>query len=187
MARIGVLGQVVLGAAVVLLAAAPAAPQIQPRPALRFTPRLEPVAETKLLMEGLNQANFRGLERLLKERPANMETWTFARGQALLIAETGNLLLIRPPRNPGETAWMERATELRDTASALARATAARDYEGSRAGLSQVAESCNRCHQAFRVPVRIAPFADGTERKVGAPLPGGVAEGAQLDEGRGRD
>src|SRR5438105_15939040 len=67
----------------------------------RFVPRFEALAETKLLMEGLNQSNYRSLEKLLKEKPADADTWTFARGQALLIAETGNLLLLRPPRNQG--------------------------------------------------------------------------------------
>jgi hypothetical protein len=35
---------------------------------------LEPVAETRLLMEGLNAANFKGLNRLLREKPADAET-----------------------------------------------------------------------------------------------------------------
>jgi hypothetical protein len=112
-------------------------------------------------MEGLAQSNFQGLERLLREKPADLETWTFARGQALLIAETGNLLMIRPPRNPGQTAWLERATDLRSAAARLARSISRRDYEQSRAGLGEVANACNRCHQAFRVQVRIAPFAEG--------------------------
>src|SRR4051812_28081921 len=87
---------------------AEAAPQRLPAPdreparapaAPKFVPRFEAVAETRLLMEGLAHANYQGLERLLKEKPADADTWGFARGQALLIAETGNLLLLRPPRN----------------------------------------------------------------------------------------
>jgi hypothetical protein len=155
-----------------LLPAGPAIPQAPPRPA----PRLEAVAETRLLMEGLNQANFRGLEKLLWQKPTEAEAWTFARGQALLIAETGNLLMLRPPRNPGEAVWLERATELRESAAVLARVVAARDFETSRAALVRVADACNRCHQTFRVPTRIVPFADGPERKVALPaqdlLPG---------------
>ena len=89
-------------------------------------PRLEPIAETRLLMEGLAQSNFQGLERLLRDKPADVETWTFARGQALLIAETGNLLMLRPPRNTGQTAWLERANELRSAAARLARTLARR-------------------------------------------------------------
>ena len=131
----------------------------------RIVPRLEPIAETKLLMEGLNQSNFKGLEKILRQKPADTETWAFARGQALLIAETGNLLMLRPPKNPSEQAWMERAMDLRSSAAQLARAAADRDLERSRSGLIEVGNACNRCHQAFRVPVKITPFADPTERR----------------------
>jgi hypothetical protein len=156
----------VLAAACVSLGVAPQASSKdppRPAPAPRPAPRLEPVAETRLLMEGLNQANFRGLEKLLKKEPADADAWVFARGQALLIAETGNLLLIRPPKNPGEPAWMEHASELRETASKLARTIAKHDYEGSRAGLAEVANSCNHCHKTFRTPVKIEPFAQSGE------------------------
>jgi hypothetical protein len=110
-------------------------------------------------MEGLNQANYRGLERLLKDKPGDVEAWTFARGQALLIAETGNLLMLRPPKR-GQDAWMEQAAELREAASALARAAARRDYERSRNAFRDLAGTCNRCHQSFRVNVRLEPFAN---------------------------
>lgn len=134
-----------------------------PRP-LPAGPKLEAVAETRLLMEGLNQANFRGLERLLKEKPAEADAWKFARGQALLIAETGNLLMLRPPKNEGQDSWMQRSTDLRAAAVALAQHAAARDFERSRAGLVSVADACNRCHQSFHVDVRIKPFVDKNDR-----------------------
>jgi hypothetical protein len=145
--------------AALVLTAQAAVPRAVPRGAPQFVPKLEPVAETKLLMEGLAHANFRGLERLLRQKPADAEAWTFARGQALLIAETANLLMLRPPRNKGEQLWMQRATELRSTAGQLARTLGNRDYERAREGLTTLANTCNRCHESFRVPVRIAPFA----------------------------
>jgi hypothetical protein len=89
-----------------------------------------------------------------------VEGWRFARGQALLIAETGNLLMLRPPRNPGEKPWMDRATDLRTTATQLARFLADRDYDKSRKGLTTLANSCNACHKGFRVKERIVPFAE---------------------------
>lgn len=127
--------------------------------------RLEAVAETKLVMEGVAQSNFRGLEKNLRQKPEDTETWTFVRGQALLLAETSNLLMIRPPRNPSEREWMERAMDLRDAATLLARAAADRDLERSRTGLQAVAQTCNRCHQTFRVPMRLTPFAEPGERR----------------------
>jgi cytochrome c556 len=145
-----------------LLVTNPAVPQAQ-RAKAPAKPKLEPVAETQLLMDGLNQANFRGLEKLLKEKPADAESWTYARGQALLIAETGNLLMLRPPRNRGQDAWMDRAADLRDSATTLARAAGRRDFERSRATLGELAKSCNRCHQTFRVRTRVTPFAGDKE------------------------
>ena len=79
--------------------------QQSPPVGTKVEPKLVPVAETRLLMEGLAHSNFRGLERILKQKPADDKAWTFARGQALLIAETGNLLMLRPPKNAGEAIW----------------------------------------------------------------------------------
>src|SRR6266536_438538 len=100
-------------AVVVALCWAAAASTQTPPPGPRVIPKLEPIAETRLLMEGLAHANFRGVERLLREKPADLQSWTFARGQALLLAETANLLMLRPPRNQGQAVWFERAMDLR--------------------------------------------------------------------------
>ena len=145
---------------VALAKPAPSAPPSPPK----ALPKLEAVAETKLLMEGLNLSNFHGLEKLLAEKPTEAEAWKFMRGQALLIAETGNLLLIRPPKNAGESAWMERATDMREAATALAKFAADRDYEKSRQGLVTLAGTCNRCHQTFRVPARMTPFEQPSDK-----------------------
>jgi hypothetical protein len=147
-----------------LLTVSPAVPQVAPRSG----PRLEAVAETRLLMEGLAASNFRGLEGHLKTKPADAETWTFVRGQALLIAETGNLLMLRPPRSQGQDAWMGRAAEVRAIATRLARDAAARDYQRCRNDLKDLAAGCNACHQTFRVPTRIVPFAEPPPRSVSA-------------------
>src|SRR5262249_47565483 len=104
------------------------------------------------------------------------DTWAFVRGQALLVAETGNLLMLRPPRNHGQDAWMEHGTELRESATALARSAAARDLERSRAGLKTVAAACNRCHTTFRVPQQIQPSA--------APMEGAGVRAGLLDNPR---
>ena len=154
---------------VVLLAWSPGAPTQQPgglprqpaaQPGPKVSPKLDPVAETRLLMEALAHANFRGIERLLREKPAEAQAWTFIRGQALLIAETGNLLMLRPPRSQGQAVWFERSMELRKVAADLARVAAAQNFAQSRAGFVNLANSCNRCHQTFRVPVEITPFAE---------------------------
>jgi hypothetical protein len=146
-----------------LTAAVSAAPTEKLAPP-KVVPKFDAVAETGLLMDGLNQANYRGLEKNLKKKPDDAETWTFVRGQALIIAETGNLLLLRPPRNSGQDAWFSRSMDLREAAADLAKRAGERDYEGSQAGLLKVAAACNKCHQTFREPTRVGPDGD---RKAG--------------------
>lgn len=134
------------------------APELLPPPLPQGAPRFEALAETKLLMEGLAQPNYRALEKHLQGKgPQDVETWKFARGQALLVAETGNLLLLRPPRNDGRDAWMRRAAEMRQTAGELARHLGNRELARSRAALRDLTDECNSCHRTFRVPARIGP------------------------------
>ncbi|MBI3824019.1 MAG: cytochrome c [Planctomycetes bacterium] len=124
----------------------------------KVVPKLEPIAETRLLMEAIAHANFRGLERNLTKKEIDEQSWVFARGQALLIAETANLLMLRPPKNQGEAVWFERSMDLRKQAMLTAQEVAKKDVERSKASLRSLAASCNRCHQSFRVPIEIAPF-----------------------------
>jgi hypothetical protein len=132
-----------------------------PQPEAKFTPKFEAMAETSLLMEGLAQSNFRAVEKHLQGKgPQDVETWTFARGQALLIGETGNLLLLRPPRNNGRDTWMRRAMDMRESAGELARQLANRDLARSRTALIDLTAKCNNCHQTFRVATRIGPNAE---------------------------
>ena len=124
-------------------------------------PKLEPVAETKLLMAGIAEPNLRGIGKILKDKPKDDAGWTFARGQALLVAETGNLLMMRPPQGRDQQdTWMAHSAELRDNSTALARAIAAKDYVQSRTALATTANTCNRCHQTFKVAARVNPFPD---------------------------
>jgi hypothetical protein len=129
-----------------------------------FVPKFEVLAETRLLMEGLAHANYRSLQRLLKDKPGDNDTWTFARGQALLLGETGNLLLLRPPRNSGRDTWMKLAMDMRSQAGNLARQAAARDHARAKLALENVTASCNRCHQTFRVPIKVGPEMEKGER-----------------------
>ncbi len=109
-------------------------------------------------MEGLAHANFRGLERNLLKNPIDDQSWVFARGQALLIAETANLLMLRPPKMQGQAAWFAHTMNMRTQAKLLAETLAKKDVEQAKAGMAILAGSCNRCHQTFRIKVEIVPF-----------------------------
>lgn len=130
------------------------------QPVPKVKPSLLPVAETRLIMEGLANANFKGLEKQLKAEPASVQSWTFARGQALLLAETGNLLMMRPPKGDAQNLWFERAMALRLTATQLAEAAASKDYAKAKGLFLTLAKTCNNCHQSFSVPVQVVPFVE---------------------------
>ena len=123
-------------------------------------PRPSAVAETQLLMAGLAEPNFRVLGETLSEQPKDEEAWVYGRGQALLIAEMGNLLMLRPPRGEGRENWLRRSSELRTSGEKLARQLAGKQYLPSRAGLVNLANVCNRCHRDFRVAARVVPFGN---------------------------
>lgn len=142
-------------------------PPQQPQPA--FTPKFEALAETKLLMEGLALPNYLAVEKHLQGKgPPDADTWTFARGQALFVAETGNLLLLRPPRNEGRDTWMRRAMDMRQAAGELARRLGNRDLPRSRTALLALTDKCNACHRTFRVPTRIVPQEKAAPEEKGA-------------------
>lgn len=142
-------------------AAVPVARSQPVQPKGKVAPKLEPVADTKLLMEGLADPNTKALGKLLAAKPKDAEAWAFARGQSLLLAELGNLLMMRPPKTKeGQEPWLAHAAELREGAASLARAAAAKDYLQARTALANVANACNRCHQSFRVAQRVDPFPD---------------------------
>ena len=124
-------------------------------------PRLEAIADTKLLMVGLAKSNMDGLGKTLKDRPADAEAWGYVRGQGLLIAETGNLLLMRPPKTrQAQDSWMIFSVSLREAGVKVAKAAAAKDYPAARAAVASMSNVCNHCHEAFRVTERVVPLDD---------------------------
>ena len=131
-------------------------PGVAQRPA-PFTPRFEAVADTRLLMEGMLHSNYRSIGKLLKNKPTDRDTWVFARGQAILIAEAGNLLLLRPPKGTGRDTWMRLSMEMRSQAVALATAAAAKDHAKSIRAMADLKAGCVRCHQTFRVDIKLDP------------------------------
>jgi hypothetical protein len=117
-------------------------------------PRLVPLAETRVLMDGINWPNFIALEQGLKRPPRDDHSWLALRDHALLIAENGNLLLLRSPGKKSE-AWTDRAVALRTVAARLADAAAERNAGRSRQVLLELARTCDRCHDTFQTGVQI--------------------------------
>ncbi|OWK41674.1 hypothetical protein [Fimbriiglobus ruber] len=134
--------------------------QTQTRVAATY--KMEPVAETRLIMEGITKPNFDGLTKLLKQQPTEADSWTFARGQALVVAETGNLLMLRPPKTKAaQDVWLARAAEVREAGVKVARAAGTKNYAEARVALTEMVNACNRCHSGFAVKTRLTVADEG--------------------------
>ncbi len=127
--------------------------------------RMIPIAETKLIMEGIIHNNFRALEKTLRGKPNGEEAWLIIRGQALLIAESGNLLLLRPPKNEGKASWYNQSLVLRNTAKLIGEYASDRKLIEVRDQFAKLSNVCNSCHQKFQVKESIHIFGEESPRK----------------------
>ena len=81
--------------------------------------------------------------------PTNSEEWALVQMQALMIAESANLLMM-PGRARDQDQWMRDAELMLDAGEAAYRASKDQDVEGLVALNDQLYMSCVTCHQHYR-------------------------------------
>jgi mono/diheme cytochrome c family protein len=82
------------------------------------------------------------------EPPKNDAAWEAVRGQAVALAEAGNLLMIGS-RVRDRAAWMTLSRAQVDAADAAAKAAAAKNAEQLAAAADAVYETCAACHKDY--------------------------------------
>ncbi len=81
--------------------------------------------------------------------PQNDRDWETLQLQALMLAESGNLLMMKGrAKNQGQ--WMKDARALVDAGTAAVKATRAKDIQAVLALNEQIVNSCITCHRQFR-------------------------------------
>ena len=81
--------------------------------------------------------------------PQNEKEWNDFKGQALMLAESGNLLMMEGrARDQGD--WMKDAKMLVDAGAAAYKAAQAKDVEAILALNDQLYAACVTCHQQYR-------------------------------------
>src|SRR5262249_24985986 len=81
--------------------------------------------------------------------PQNDRDWETLQMQALMLAESGNLLMMKDrAKNQGER--MKDARALVDAGLAAVKATRAKDIQAVLAVSEQIVTSCINCHKKFR-------------------------------------
>ena len=99
-------------------------------------------------MEYVFQPTFRRLKPAMSVVPADKKAWKAIKADALVLAEAGNLLLIREPKD--EVAdWVEHSVQVREFGGQLYRAAKAKDHATARKHYESMVKNCNACHHQF--------------------------------------
>lgn len=99
-------------------------------------------------MEYVFQPNYGLLKKSLAKAPATKEEWFNVKVGSLVLAEGGNLILLRGP-NEDRKEWIEYATAVRDLGGKTYRAAQAQDFDVARSHYEAMITKCNACHQHY--------------------------------------
>jgi cytochrome c553 len=81
--------------------------------------------------------------------PKTDAEWTVLEGQALMVAESANLLMM-PGRARDQKQWMADSKLMLDAGAAAVTAAKAKDVAAISALSEQLMESCTSCHRHYR-------------------------------------
>ena len=81
--------------------------------------------------------------------PKSDAEWTTLEGQALMLAETANLLMM-PGRARDQQQWMADARLMLDAGAAAVKAAKTKNVDAISALSDQLLESCTSCHKHYR-------------------------------------
>lgn len=121
-------------------------------------PPFKPVADVKQLMEAVvdpsadvvweSVATIFTKDHVEERRPRTKEEWAHVRSHAMMLAESGNLLMMVPRAKDGGD-WMKMAQALVDTAEVALRAADAKDADGLLRVGGEIDEACETCHKKY--------------------------------------
>jgi hypothetical protein len=118
-------------------------------PAAAQSPPFMPVATINEIMDAITLPYSDALLYIQRNPPQNDRDWETLQMQALMLAESGNLLMMKNrAKNQGE--WMIDARKLVDAGMAAVKATRAKDINAVLALNEQIVSSCVTCHRKFR-------------------------------------
>ncbi len=128
-------------------------------------PPFKPVADLKQMMNEIIDPAADGVweasgtittaEGSYERGPKNEEEWTAARSKAMLLAESGNLLMLVPRAKDGGE-WMKLSRALVEKGEASVRAIEARNSKQIFDIGGEVYEACLNCHQQYMPEIRDA-------------------------------
>jgi hypothetical protein len=88
------------------------------------------------------------LKQAMASEPADNVRWKAIKSDALILAEGGNLLLVRTPLEDSK-AWNEGSATVRELGGSLYESAKKKDYKSARRNYETLLLNCNRCHTKF--------------------------------------
>jgi hypothetical protein len=117
----------------------------EPAPSAEPAPVEEDMHE---FMEYVFQPTYLRLKQAMAAEPGDNAGWKGIKSDSLILAEGGNLLLHRVPKDDAET-WAAESTAVRELGGDLYRAAKKKDYPAARKSYEKMLVRCNACHDTF--------------------------------------
>jgi hypothetical protein len=109
----------------------------------------QPVGNMKQLMIDIIYPTSDALFYVDRDPPKNQKEWNDLRSQALMLAESGNLLMMEG-RARDQKNWIMESKMLIDLGAKAYQATQNKDLDGIRALNDPLNAACVTCHQQYR-------------------------------------
>lgn len=99
-------------------------------------------------MEYLFQPTYKRLKQTMNTAQLDSTAWKAMKADSLILAEAGNLLILRTPKENAAT-WNRLSAEVRKSGGELYQAARKKDIESAKRHYESMLKCCNGCHQAF--------------------------------------
>jgi hypothetical protein len=117
--------------------------------AVAQAPTFQPVGTMSQLMVDVIYPASDAIFYAFREPPKNEHEWNILQGQALIVAESGNLLMT-PGRARDQDKWIADARLLVDVGAAAYKAAKAKNLDAIVALNQQLNDACVTCHRDYR-------------------------------------
>ena len=124
--------------------------------AIAQAPTYQPVASVSQIMLAVTYPYSDALLYIERKPPATDIEWNALQNQALMLAESGNLLMM-PGRARDQDEWMQDAKLLVDVGVASVKAVRAKDVQAILALNDQIVTACTTCHTKYHPRYRKRP------------------------------
>jgi hypothetical protein len=126
---------------IVLIAAAPLIAAFQ-------QPAYKPVATVGELMSSIVVPSSDVVFAAAGEKPRNDGEWAKVKSNAIILAESGNLLLMRAPASNNEN-WLKYSRALIDAGQTALKAANAKNVDALSDAGNDIYDTCDSCHKQY--------------------------------------